>query len=1058
VKKDYIVPPNSVVKVDTASPRLPAICSTPLILEAESIQGVRWKEDNAESRWELKEHNTFVDSENEFGNFIIQNDVLTLDTTKDDTITLHVFKVFDKADVSGQNFDITWSGSGDSVIEWSARIFDGAYDAESPTDFPPDMSRPIKGKGPLGGIINVDAFDKKTQTLKPNWTFPSMETTQVTLFVTLIDSGDGVAGQLELTSIEASGGMGWNFTNPNITFTSTPAPDDFGNVVVIVPLAQLDKIIEFLDVKAIDEDNGDPIMIVEGDEINATNNAPSLFRYENASRPTETEVEFFAVDLVGNNSTCTSTVLVRDTTKPVLEFATPDLVEIIVPTDPFSETARITFDEPILKDLPEKFGLPKLPLDNPIVCAPLNGSSFSVGTSAIACSGTDNAGNVGSIGIFVNVTANTFGVRIKNVTASDDGSTAGLSDGDTITVTFTMPTNQPPVSTTNDINSLFNLSSNYNLGNNVKGEFVDPSNLVMTILDSTSANLTIGKTMFEINEDSSFTSASGIINNSRANGFLNPIVLSGDFSIPQPPFITALIADDPSPIENNFEDNFYSDGDTITIRLSEPTNTKINGKVLDMNQVDALFDFSPTILGNEYEGTWIDPSTFIIKIIEATTGKDIPKLGVTKAKVVGDVKNKAETSAASMSISPLLDGSFGALQIGRVVEPNGSVTATLPSGLTFDIVFPDGTARTTIEKVDPPRFFNPLVEVLNVFIGNTTDCEMGCKVTYYFNEDDLKFRGFSLDSLLLVHDRNNNDIAEFNEFLKPLIKELKPGIFSAEVTIDKFSSIGLGERIKSGGGGGDETPPSFKSFDVVSCDPVIGCGTHILREIEFINNMPTATIPTGHTAKLILRLHEDSGPNALQHVTFYTNIRGWGNYIQDSDTFIRYDKGKPITIKDPHGFFADADISVKPRLNDIDVIFSLTFDKPLQKSDVIIRVWDQNRNSKDATFKNSIMAVDFEIPDELIDIPDRTLESDTTIESSVTKKIPQDMLFKWAGYSDESVSDSEILEYLGIEGGSIPSWYKNNASEWLIDEKINQEEFVNALKFFANKKYLVSNN
>jgi len=130
----------------------------------------------------------------------------------------------------------------------------------------------------------------------------------------------------------------------------------------------------------------------------------------------------------------------------------------------------------------------------------------------------------------------------------------------------------------------------------------------------------------------------------------------------------------------------------------------------------------------------------------------------------------------------------------------------------------------------------------------------------------------------------------------------------------------------------------------------------------------------------------------------------------------------------------------------------------LKKSDVIIRVWDQNRNSKDATFKNSIMVVDFEIPDELIDIPDRTLESDTTIESSVTMKIPQDVLLKWAGYADGSVSDSEILEYLGIKGESIPSWYKNNVSKWLIDEKINYEEFVNAIKFFANKKYLVNDN
>ena len=68
--------------------------------------------------------------------------------------------------------------------------------------------------------------------------------------------------------------------------------------------------------------------------------------------------------------------------------------------------------------------------------------------------------------------------------------------------------------------------------------------------------------------------------------------------------------------------------------------------------------------------------------------------------------------------------------------------------------------------------------------------------------------------------------------------------------------------------------------------------------------------------------------------------------------------------------------------------------------------------------------------------------------------IPEEMVSKWAGYSDESISDSELLSYLGLEGNSIPSWYKKSASKWLFDGLTSQEEFVNALKFLYKKGFL----
>ena len=77
--------------------------------------------------------------------------------------------------------------------------------------------------------------------------------------------------------------------------------------------------------------------------------------------PTETTVKFFVVDKVGNNSTCTSTVAVTDTTPPVLEFTDALVPEaklfagaiLFAETTPAAETARVFYNVPKILDLPE---------------------------------------------------------------------------------------------------------------------------------------------------------------------------------------------------------------------------------------------------------------------------------------------------------------------------------------------------------------------------------------------------------------------------------------------------------------------------------------------------------------------------------------------------------------------------------------------------------------------------------------------------------------------------------------------------------------------------------
>lgn len=275
-----------------------------------------------------------------------------------------------------------------------------------------------------------------------------------------------------------------------------------------------------------------------------------------------------------------------------------------------------------------------------------------------------------------------------------------------------------------------------------------------------------------------------------------------------------------------------------------------------------------------------------------------------------------------------------------------------------------------------------------------------------------------------------------------------------------FSNAPLAPQIGGGGSSGDNTAPTFNTFSVTGAktlleDGTIGFGGILSQEIQLTNKMPTAIVETGTQIQLRLLLFENSGTSALQHIAFYTNLHD-KDRIDKSDTYVEYDKGNPIKIVNKNGYLSDADVSFVQRNNNLEAIFSLTFTKPMDSSDIIIRAWDTNRNSRDAIFLNAIKVEQAELA------PSKKLESQPEVkqESYLVKMDPEPllsipMLKQWAGFSEDSVSDEEFLKNLGLQGTKIPSWFKKSqVSKWVIDDIISQRELLDTLKFFEENGIL----
>lgn len=817
----------------------------------------------------------------------------------------------------------------------------------------------------------------------------------------------------------------------------------------------------FLHFTAPDVDDGIPNMTTNK-PIPVKNNAPDLLPLNFT-----TKVTFTAIDDVGNIATCDKIITVEDTTPPDITFPAILNNKIDVVTPSYNDAAVVNFDTGEARDLPPKLGdlRPLInSLDKPINCFPRPDYAFPIGRHSVYCQIADDSAIVGRANFTINVTPGPD-VFIKNLTASDTNDPANYSDGDSIIVRFSQDTNKPAASTKSEIDSLFVMSQP--IGINYTGTYTDAATLVINIMKKAVAPPTVGVATFAINASSGLTNAAGTIGASAM-----PTTLGGSFGAKASPFISALIADDPEPVVDNGEgdevdpldDIEYSVGDRITIRFSEPTNRPGGTDIMNKDNVDKLFSFPGYSLGDDYQGRWLTTSTFGIKILELNTNVALdPKIGSTTAvvKANGGLKDSKGISSNSTSRSAPLSGSFGAFSVAKKVSANNAASTVLPSGTAVEILVPQEVRSLGITRNDDTSGnIKFLGNVIDVVPSEKQACDSGCMITFTFQKGDLQ--GVSPSSISIFHDQNNDGIIEIDESLDTVVEEISTDVFTAKATIFSTSLIGFGAP-KSGGGGGDVgTAPRFTTQSItgngvlVTCPDDINalCQGAVLQDvIQLTNSMPTAKIETGKPVRFSMLLYENSGIQGLDHISLYMNLRGMDRAIYQSDTFIRLHQGQTI-ISDPHGFFQSAEISLIPRGNLIEAAFDVTFAEPMELSDLIFRAWDHKLNSRDAKFLNAIEIIE---PQTNVNTDVLTIVSaeQSTDESSLETIVPKDILNMWAGFSSEVISDSEILDMLGLEGDSIPSWYKEIIIEGMIKRNIiSQEEMLNALTFFYDNGFL----
>jgi hypothetical protein len=225
----------------------------------------------------------------------------------------------------------------------------------------------------------------------------------------------------------------------------------------------------------------------------------------------------------------------------------------------------------------------------------------------------------------------------------------------------------------------------------------------------------------------------------------------------------------------------------------------------------------------------------------------------------------------------------------------------------------------------------------------------------------------------------------------------------------------------------------------------------------FTNTLETQTLKTNTPVIMKFTVYE---AEKIQHFSLYTNLMGDNVAIPQSDTKILYNDGKELQVIDPQGFFADAKITV----SEIDsvkkqVLVEITFAKPMDTSNVIIRSWDSRLHSRDMHILDAIKIESDEPKSN--PLPQNPAPE---IEELKSQSIPMWVKNNAGWWSEQQIDDQDFvagIQYMINHGiitipstetvnseTTIPHWIKNNAG-WWASHQISDDDFVKAMEWLV---------
>ena len=318
----------------------------------------------------------------------------------------------------------------------------------------------------------------------------------------------------------------------------------------------------------------------------------------------------------------------------------------------------------------------------------------------------------------------------------------------------------------------------------------------------------------------------------------------------------------------------------------------------------------------------------------------------TSAFVTGlanDVSHDFRVSAES-------SGMLSSASLTVTIAPAVTVAkATQSFNTSSNILFDDatvtatGSGSITVEKLNSnPEASAPSGTIVGSFYDITSSGTLSDR-TVILSYSDADIIGIDESSLIIY--RFSGGV------WSALATIVDAGANTATATTPGFSPFVLGDS-GSASSSSDNVKPSYSiTFDEDEYPISIGKTKHKFKDLGF--NNPITIIETGKPISVNILVYDNEGPSYIHKVELYTNLNGLFRGVDQSNAYIIYQRGNPLEIIDPNGFFSDVTFSSTEVNQKLQLRYNITFAKEMELSDIIVQTRDVSNNVAVLTVSNA---------------------------------------------------------------------------------------------------------
>ena len=243
------------------------------------------------------------------------------------------------------------------------------------------------------------------------------------------------------------------------------------------------------------------------------------------------------------------------------------------------------------------------------------------------------------------------------------------------------------------------------------------------------------------------------------------------------------------------------------------------------------------------------------------------------------------------------------------------------------------------------------------------------------------------------------------------------------------------------------------------------------------NTLTPQTVSTGQTTDIEFTVYTKKD---LAHFTLYLNMQGNDVNYAGSDTYITYTNDGTVEVTDPHGYIADATITVTEEDDSMPerktVSITIYFDEPMGSTNMVAYMWNTDRK---ATFVKIIDALEVIAAAETSENDASTDSSSNSADSDSEPDVSENdhnddyvqsiiksgivvvgddddddaqtlsLIRMWSGFASESITDAELLASLDLDYPrvDIPDWMMTELGVLVSNGEVTVEEFKTALVY-----------